>query len=196
MPSHCSTKDIILKTAQTLFAQNGFEGISVDKIAKEANVNKALIYYYFSSKDDLYKRSFVNTIKRFEKAISEKIFYPKTDGPTLTAYVNNFIDFMVHNNDISLYLLREMIHIETNSSSVAEELTELFNLVYHDVLRVVNKARKQKEVSYPNIDFYASYIMNVCLFGSIMLHFGSLNNFQITLENYSDYFIFNSPNSP
>ena len=70
---------------------------------------------------------------------------------------------------------------ETNSSSVAEELTELFNLVYHDVLRVVNKARKKKEVSYPNIDFYASYVMNVCLFGNIILHFGSLMNFQNSL---------------
>jgi len=47
------TKQKILDTAEKLFSQNGFHATSVNKIAKEANVNKALIYYYFKDKNDL-----------------------------------------------------------------------------------------------------------------------------------------------
>ena len=41
------TKEKILKVSQELFAKNGFNGTSVNQIAKAANVNKALIYYHF-----------------------------------------------------------------------------------------------------------------------------------------------------
>lgn len=55
MPAANETKarDRILRTAEQLFAGAGFDGTSVDRIASRAGVNKALIYYYFKSKDGL-----------------------------------------------------------------------------------------------------------------------------------------------
>jgi AcrR family transcriptional regulator len=41
----------ILKAAEEIFAEQGFDGARVDEIAKRAGVNKALIYYYFESKE-------------------------------------------------------------------------------------------------------------------------------------------------
>ncbi|MBU2514357.1 TetR/AcrR family transcriptional regulator [bacterium] len=53
----------IMKVAEKIFAQKGFDGARVDEIAKTAGVNKALIYYYFKSKsmilDEIFK-DFVN----------------------------------------------------------------------------------------------------------------------------------------
>lgn len=43
----------ILKAAEEVFAEKGFDGARVDEIAKRAGVNKALIYYYFESKDQI-----------------------------------------------------------------------------------------------------------------------------------------------
>jgi len=43
----------ILDAARAEFAEKGFDGARVDGIAKRAEVNKALIYYYFKSKDEL-----------------------------------------------------------------------------------------------------------------------------------------------
>lgn len=43
----------ILKVAEKLFAENGFDGTSVRQIAKEANINIAMISYYFGSKEKL-----------------------------------------------------------------------------------------------------------------------------------------------
>ena len=44
----------ILLAARDEFASHGLAGARVDRIAERAEVNKRLIYYYFSSKDDLF----------------------------------------------------------------------------------------------------------------------------------------------
>jgi len=48
-----STKRRILEAAARVFAERGFDGARVDEIAKRAAVNKALIYYYYESKEEL-----------------------------------------------------------------------------------------------------------------------------------------------
>jgi TetR/AcrR family transcriptional regulator len=47
------SKERILRAAQAVFAQKGFDGARVDEIARAAGVNKALIYYYFKSKEEI-----------------------------------------------------------------------------------------------------------------------------------------------
>lgn len=49
----CSKKEMILNVTLDLLKKEGFEGITVRKIAKAANVNVALVNYYFGSKDKL-----------------------------------------------------------------------------------------------------------------------------------------------
>src|SRR3954471_7455948 len=49
-----STRRRILATAADEFAARGFAATSVDRIARRARVNKAMIYYYFSNKRQLY----------------------------------------------------------------------------------------------------------------------------------------------
>jgi len=51
--SRAKTREKILKAATKLFARKGFDGARVDEIAKKAGVNKALIYYYFKSKEEI-----------------------------------------------------------------------------------------------------------------------------------------------
>ena len=48
-----STKGKILKSAYTLFRQEGFTRVSVDAIADQAGVTKRTVYYHFESKDDI-----------------------------------------------------------------------------------------------------------------------------------------------
>ncbi|RYY41831.1 MAG: TetR/AcrR family transcriptional regulator [Chitinophagaceae bacterium] len=48
----------IIRTAEALFAQKGYEGASVRDIAEAAGVNSAMISYYFGSKEGLIKALF------------------------------------------------------------------------------------------------------------------------------------------
>ena len=47
--------DRILAAAVREFAERGFAGARVDRIARRARVNKAMLYYHFKSKDHLYR---------------------------------------------------------------------------------------------------------------------------------------------
>src|SRR5213592_978323 len=47
--------DAILAAAALEFSARGFAGARVDRIARRAKVNKAMLYYHFKSKDRLYK---------------------------------------------------------------------------------------------------------------------------------------------
>src|SRR6267142_2606437 len=44
----------ILRAAAHEFAEHGISGARTDAIAREAHVNKALLYYYFKDKETLY----------------------------------------------------------------------------------------------------------------------------------------------
>jgi TetR/AcrR family transcriptional regulator len=50
-----TSRDRLLTAAAAEFAARGFAGASVDRIARAARVNKAMIYYHFASKDALYR---------------------------------------------------------------------------------------------------------------------------------------------
>jgi TetR/AcrR family transcriptional regulator len=49
------SRDRLIAAAATEFAARGFAGASVDRIARSARVNKAMIYYHFTSKAALYR---------------------------------------------------------------------------------------------------------------------------------------------
>jgi TetR/AcrR family transcriptional regulator len=50
-----SSQDSILDAAEQLFARQGFTATTVKQIGKEAAVNPALLYYYYDSKETLYR---------------------------------------------------------------------------------------------------------------------------------------------
>ena len=77
-------RESILSAAQSLFANKGFHGVSVDEIARAVNVSPAILYRHFNSKQTLYtavlekfsgqRQSYVDTIvnygTRFEDALA------------------------------------------------------------------------------------------------------------------------------
>ena len=56
------TRERILRVAERLFAEHGYDGVSVRSIAKAANVQLALLTYYFQSKPGLYRAVFQRRI--------------------------------------------------------------------------------------------------------------------------------------
>ena len=51
-PEHSRAR--ILTAAHAEFAQHGFDGARVDRIAALAGINKRMLYHYFGNKDDLF----------------------------------------------------------------------------------------------------------------------------------------------
>jgi AcrR family transcriptional regulator len=63
------TKDKILTAALDEFAAKGFAGTRVDQIARAAGVNKAMIYYHFASKQELFDTLFQSEMEIVKKEL-------------------------------------------------------------------------------------------------------------------------------
>jgi TetR/AcrR family transcriptional regulator len=59
-----STKDAVFEAAAARFSNGGFDGVSVDDIARDAGVNKAMIYYHFADKLALYRAILADGLSR------------------------------------------------------------------------------------------------------------------------------------
>jgi AcrR family transcriptional regulator len=62
-------KDII-SAAEKIFSEKGFDGTSMDEIAKEAEFTKRTVYQYFKSKEDLFFAVVLRCLKKLISHIS------------------------------------------------------------------------------------------------------------------------------
>lgn len=60
---HAETQEQILNAAMRHFAEHGYRGASISKIAEEAGVSKSLIFWYFDSKGGLFQSIIDHFIK-------------------------------------------------------------------------------------------------------------------------------------
>ena len=58
------TREAVFESAAALFSRRGFDGVSVDDIARQAGVNKAMIYYHFADKLALYRAVLADGLSR------------------------------------------------------------------------------------------------------------------------------------
>src|SRR5678816_809281 len=86
-----STRDAVFDSAATRFAKGGFDGVSVDGIARDAGVNKAMIYYHFADKIALYRAVLADGLSRMGAIV--QAIASSTDTPAMK--LDRFIDAFV-----------------------------------------------------------------------------------------------------
>ena len=94
------TRDIILKAAKQEFAEKGFSGARMSSIAKRAQVNQALIHYYFSSKERLYREVLKYLFHHEESSVIEAYFKSDTLTPPEALYAAIYILVYLHHDAI------------------------------------------------------------------------------------------------
>jgi TetR/AcrR family transcriptional regulator len=84
----------ILSAAERLFAGAGLAGARTEAIAAEAGVNKALLYYYFKSKDALYEAVLESHAREFYERAMTTLECRGRARDILLAYVGMHFDFV------------------------------------------------------------------------------------------------------
>ena len=77
-----NTEQKILDAAKEVFQHKGLTGARMQEIADKAGINKALLHYYYRTKDKLFE-------KVFEYAFS--LFIPSVEIIELTNFLANFL---------------------------------------------------------------------------------------------------------
>jgi TetR/AcrR family transcriptional regulator len=69
-PAASATRDRLIAAARQEFALRGYDGAKVDRIAARARVNKAMLYYHFHSKTELYRSILLEQFSGVATAVS------------------------------------------------------------------------------------------------------------------------------
>jgi TetR/AcrR family transcriptional regulator len=83
-----ATKAVILDAALEEFAEQGLAGARMDHIAKVAAVNKALLYYYFESKEQLFIGVIHRAFLTITDALHAALDRPASPGQKLVAFLD------------------------------------------------------------------------------------------------------------
>lgn len=103
-----TTEEKVLEAAKTVFHRKGFEGTRMQEIADEAGINKALLHYYFRTKENLFDAVFRAAFRE----IFAKLFMTiDADVPLedkLKNLINEYMGFLQKNSYIPGFILAEL----------------------------------------------------------------------------------------
>src|SRR5262249_20793986 len=89
-----STARRIVATAEDIFAEQGLAGARMDEIARAAKVNKALLYYYFRSKEELHRFVLEALLSQLGQQVGGGGAEMPSPAQRLKAAVDHFFDFV------------------------------------------------------------------------------------------------------
>jgi AcrR family transcriptional regulator len=82
----------ILAAAVRIFAAKGFDGTSIAEIAGLAGLPKANVYYYFSTKQAIYRRIIAGLILEWDKALAH-LSVERPPSEAIAAYIRAKLEF-------------------------------------------------------------------------------------------------------
>ena len=103
-----NTESLILEAAKSIFQIKGMDGARMQEIADKAGINKAMLHYYYRSKqmlfEDVFKNAFsllapqLNAILNDNSSIEEKI----------KSFTSNYISFIIKHPYLPGFIIQEL----------------------------------------------------------------------------------------
>src|SRR5262249_45660589 len=103
------SRDRILDAAEELFASRGFGATSTRLIARQAGVNIALLYYYFESKEGLYRALMERYTTHFAGVLELVLATEGSTRPRIERAVDALFDYLLLNTRLVRILVREAL---------------------------------------------------------------------------------------
>jgi TetR/AcrR family transcriptional regulator len=133
------TKAAILHAALEEFAHEGVAGARTDEIARQAGVNKALLYYYFKDKDNLYaavlEQVFAGLASEVAAALDRQNLAPREK---LLLYVQTHFDYMGSSPLFPRVLQREFMSTGRNPTALASRIVERYGRpIYTKLMQLI-----------------------------------------------------------
>src|SRR5438270_2662298 len=106
----------ILQAAAHEFAAHGVAGARTDAIAREAHVNKALLYYYFKDKETLHGAVLDDAFSGLKTTVFRVLDGNLPPREKMIAYAGAYFDFIASNQLYPRLMQREMMRARDGQS--------------------------------------------------------------------------------
>lgn len=161
------TEKLVLEAAMKVFTQKGYAAARMDDIAKEANINRALLHYYFRSKDKMFDLIFEQKVKEFFSGLGQILFSDRKLEDVIREMVKHEITLIVANPYLPLFVLQELQQSPERLLTHAKASGMSPNLILKRFSVLVNDAIRSKTINKIEPGQLLINIMSLCIYPMI-----------------------------
>lgn len=116
-----NTEQRIIEAAQKIFQTKGLAGARMQEIADTAGINKAMLHYYFRTKDKLFDHIFRIAAKKIFPRIANVISSELPLEDKISKFAVEYIDFIKEHPFLPLFIMQEL---SNNNERLMEIMAE------------------------------------------------------------------------
>ena len=158
------TKDKILTVSIQEFSLLGYDGVSMNNLAKKLEINKATIYYHFKDKQALYQEVIVSLMQKNRDKEYQLIDADIPPEEKFRLLIDTIVEQFIETPEVIAIILREMANVGQNLKN------DVITHEFEANITILNKIIKQLPLKekYQNIDIT---IVDAFIMGTITSYF-------------------------
>ena len=134
-----NTEAEILKAAKKIFIEHGFAGARMQAIADEAKINKAMLHYYYRSKETLFEKIMDGAVEMMSKQFINALSGTAPVMDKLKILINNYTNTINQNPHIPIFILNEMARNQVYFQTKMQQRLEKNNVFQNFLLQIVEE---------------------------------------------------------
>ena len=134
------SRDEILKAAMQLFANRGFHETSMSEVAREARVSKALIFWHFKTKEELFLAVLNRLLEPYFIDFAEEAAQLDERQQTLKL-VELYLIFVRDNASSVRFFLAQLLREQKISDALSEQVMKLYSSYRAMLVELITRAR-------------------------------------------------------
>lgn len=138
------TREKILETAMRLFSAQGYSNTSLSQVAKDANVSKALIFWHFENKEQLFRTAIQRTLEPYFINVVDEI-EGRDEAAQIRLLIDRYYGFVAENIYSVKFFLGLILREEKHPDDVVGHMNEL-QRVFSNLLADIIDSGRQKGV--------------------------------------------------
>ena len=157
----------ILLAAQKEFATRGFAGARMEAIARSAGSNKAMLFYYFRNKENLYRTVLGRVLAEIFSEIGRFVTPQISPEAFLQKFPEIYIRFIARNPDLPRIMVFDLIHNPENVTAAMAKIIREHALVKPIVLELIRRWHKAGLISEADPLHFMMNIIALSIFSFI-----------------------------
>ena len=175
--SNIETRELIIRVARKLFAQQGIGNITMSDVAQAANKSRRTVYTYFQSKEELLEASIEMEVKKISTAITKVAMSDLTPDKKIVKLI--FVRLQATRS-----IVRRNSCLHSDYILIVEHIRKSFDTKEIALFRRIIEEGKQKGIFNTESPDLAARFLHFCLKGIEMPFISGIMN-----KNNDDEFV-------
>ncbi len=170
------TEEKIFDAATEIFEEKGLAGARMQNIADRAGINKALLHYYYRTKDHLFEAVFTALAKKVVSKFTPILDNSLSIEEKIRFFFREHISFLQRNPKLPGFILNEINH---NPERVKKLLSQIdFKDLWKTILEQNSEELKNYNITEENLPQLITSIISLSVFP-----FAARGIFEVVLDN-------------